>query len=79
MSDDYFLQSENANILSEQMLTHMETVFTKMSELNISIYVLPLLESKSIKKLNISQQIFLLKQIHTVFHLHANHHQQWDK
>lgn len=66
LSDDYFLQSENTNILSEQMLTHMETVFTKMSELNISIYVLPLLESKSIKKLNISEQIFLLKKIEEI-------------
>ena len=40
LSDDFFLQSNNAKILSEQMLMHMENVFTKMSELNISIYVL---------------------------------------
>ena len=63
MSDDFFLQSNNAKILSEQMLMHMENVFTKMSELNISIYVLPLLESKSIKKLKISEQILLLRKI----------------
>ena len=63
LSDDFFLQSNNAKILSEQMLMHMENVFTKMSELNISIYVLPLLESKSIKKLKISEQILLLRKI----------------
>ncbi len=63
LSDDFFLQNENTNIFSEQILVHMEKVFTKMSELNISIYVLPLLESKSIRKLKISEQIFLLKKI----------------
>jgi len=63
LSDDFFLQSENTNIFSEQILVHMEKVFTKMSELDISIYVLPLLENKSIRKLKISEQIFLLKKI----------------
>ena len=63
VSDDFFLQFENSEIISKEILEHMENVFIKMSELNISLYVLPLLENKSLKYLEIKDQIFILKTI----------------
>ena len=63
VSDDFFLQFENSEIISKEILKHIENVFIKMSELNISLYVLPLLENKSLKYLEIKDQILILKTI----------------
>ena len=63
LSDDFFLQIDNPEIISNKILIHIENVFKKMIELEIPLYVLPLLESKSIKDLEIKEQVVLLNKI----------------
>jgi len=66
VSDDFFLQHERSDILTEEILQHMKHVFIKMSQLNTSLYVLPLLEKMSLKNLEIKDQINIFEQIEKI-------------
>ena len=63
LSDDFFLQNESSEIASDEILRHLDKVFIKMLELNIPLYVFPLLEGKSLKNIEVENQIILLNKI----------------